>query len=52
MRVVKGGDPDWYVWARSGVVQSERPNDVGFRCVLKLKPASSPAAKGKTKGGK
>jgi formylglycine-generating enzyme required for sulfatase activity len=38
MRVVKGGDPAWHVWARAGVVQSERPNDVGFRCVLKLKP--------------
>jgi len=38
MRVVKGGSPDWSVWARTGVVQSDRPDDVGFRCVLKLKP--------------
>jgi sulfatase modifying factor 1 len=53
MRVVKGGDPDWFVWARSGVVQNEHPNEVGFRCVLKLKPVSSkPAAKEKTKSGK
>ena len=36
-RVVKGGDPDWHVWARAGINQSERPQDVGFRCVLKLK---------------
>jgi sulfatase modifying factor 1 len=38
MRVVKGGDPNWHVWTRAGVVQSEHPNDVGFRCVRKLKP--------------
>jgi formylglycine-generating enzyme required for sulfatase activity len=38
MRVVKGGDPNWFVWARAGVVQTDHPNDVGFRCVLKLKP--------------
>jgi len=38
MRVVKGGDPNWLVWARSGVLQSDHPNEVGFRCVLKLKP--------------
>jgi len=38
-RVVKGGDPNWYVWARAGVTQNEHPNDVGFRCVLKLKPS-------------
>ncbi|MBS0267210.1 MAG: SUMF1/EgtB/PvdO family nonheme iron enzyme, partial [Planctomycetes bacterium] len=37
MRVVKGGDPDWLVWARTGVVQSERAKDLGFRCILKLK---------------
>ena len=53
MRVVKGGDPNWFVWARSGVVQSEHPNDVGFRCVLKLKPVGNgPAAKEKKKSGK
>jgi hypothetical protein len=52
MRVVKGGDPNWFVWARSGVVQSEHPDDVGFRCVLKLKPVGSPAAKDKAKPGK
>lgn len=33
-RVVKGGDPAWRVAFRAGVVQSERPLDVGFRCVL------------------
>ena len=52
MRVVKGGDPNWFVWARSGVAQSEHPNDVGFRCVLKLKPAASPEARGKSKSKK
>jgi formylglycine-generating enzyme required for sulfatase activity len=53
MRVVKGGDPNWFVWARSGAVQTERPSDVGFRCVLKLKPVGSAAgAKDKNKGGK
>lgn len=41
MRVVKGGDPNWYVWARAGIVQSEHPADVGFRCVLKLSPEGS-----------
>jgi hypothetical protein len=50
-RVVKGGDPNWLVWARSGVVQSERPTDVGIRCVLKLKQAGS-GGSGKKKGGK
>lgn len=53
MRVVKGGDPNWHVWTRTGVVQSEHPNDVGFRCVLKLKPAGSgKATKEKKKGSK
>jgi formylglycine-generating enzyme required for sulfatase activity len=52
MRVVKGGDPRWLVWARSGVVQTEHPNDVGFRCVLKLKPAGAAAPATKKKGGK
>ena len=47
-RVVKGGDPNWYVWARAGIPQSEHPHDVGFRCVLKLKPGG----KEKKKGGK
>jgi formylglycine-generating enzyme len=46
LRVVKGGDPNWYVWARTGVAQNDHPNDVGFRCVLKLKP------EGKESGGK
>jgi formylglycine-generating enzyme required for sulfatase activity len=45
-RVVKGGDPNWYVWARTGVGQNEHPDDIGFRCVLKLKP------EGKESGGK
>ncbi len=34
LRVVKGNGPDWSVWARAGVPMSERPVDVGFRCVL------------------
>jgi formylglycine-generating enzyme required for sulfatase activity len=32
-RVVKGGDPAWYVWARGGLALADRPVDVGFRCV-------------------
>lgn len=48
LRVVKGGDPNWYVWARTGLAQTEHPNDVGFRCVLKLKPGGAgPATKDK-----
>lgn len=38
-RVVKGGDPDWFVWARAGGNVNERATDVGFRCVLHPKPA-------------
>ena len=49
MRVVKGGDPTWHVWARAGVIQTERPNDVGFRCVLKLKPTDAKKEKKKSK---
>jgi formylglycine-generating enzyme required for sulfatase activity len=52
MRVVKGGDPDWYVWARAGIVQSEQPKDVGFRCVLKLKPGGGSTGKVKKKSSK
>jgi sulfatase modifying factor 1 len=49
-RVVKGGDPLWRVAARAGVSQTERPEFVGFRCVLASKrsrieeAADSPAA--------
>jgi sulfatase modifying factor 1 len=45
-RVVKGGDPEWRVAFRSGVSQTERPLDVGFRCVLvsRQKKAEEPAA--------
>ncbi|HTI50147.1 MAG TPA: SUMF1/EgtB/PvdO family nonheme iron enzyme [Planctomycetaceae bacterium] len=32
-RVVKGGDRQWFVWAREGLSVSDRPTDVGFRCV-------------------
>ncbi len=53
MRVVKGGDPNWLVWARTGVAQTEHPNEVGFRCVLKLKSAGkAPPAKEKKKPAK
>ncbi len=48
-RVVKGGDPHWHVWARTGVPQNERPNDVGFRCVLKLKPSGGKEKKKSSK---
>jgi hypothetical protein len=49
-RVVKGGDPLWRVSAREGVPQTERPEFVGFRCVLASKrskpeePVDTPAA--------
>jgi formylglycine-generating enzyme required for sulfatase activity len=36
LRVVKGGDPQWRVWKRTGVNVAERPIDIGFRCVLRL----------------
>ncbi|HLJ11169.1 MAG TPA: SUMF1/EgtB/PvdO family nonheme iron enzyme [Planctomycetaceae bacterium] len=49
MRVVKGSVQDWCVWARAAVNQIERPTDVGFRCVLKLKPAGGGAKEKKTK---
>ena len=53
MRVVKGGDPNWFAWARTGIVQVEHPHDVGFRCVLKLKRGGSESApKEKAKGAK
>ena len=38
--VVRGGDGQWHVWVRTGVGLSDRPADVGFRCVLNLKTAS------------
>jgi hypothetical protein len=50
-RVVKGGDPNWYVWARTGVGQNDHVNDVGFRCVLQLKPEGK-EPKGKKKGSR
>jgi membrane protein len=39
------------VSARDGMVQSEHANDVGFRCVLKLKPVGAPGSAKKKKGG-
>lgn len=55
LRVVKGGDPRWAVWVRAGIKQSQRPPDVGFRCVLPAKalsPAetSSSGARGRAQG--
>jgi formylglycine-generating enzyme required for sulfatase activity len=41
-RVVKGGDPQWFVWARSGGNMSDRLPDVGFRCAWRLKTARNP----------
>ena len=52
MRVVKGGDSQWLLSARAGVVQNDHPEDVGFRCVLKLKPAGGGASAPKKKGTK
>lgn len=37
MHVVKGGHPQWYVWARTGVVNTDRSPKVGFRGVLNAK---------------
>jgi formylglycine-generating enzyme len=39
LRVVKGGNEEWFAWARAGINQNERPQDVGFRCVLRLRGA-------------
>ena len=39
-RVVKGNDPNWESWHRSGVNIRERPADVGFRCVLRADPST------------
>lgn len=36
-RVVKGNGPGWNVWHRSGVIQTSKVADIGFRCVLSLK---------------
>lgn len=45
MRVVKGGSADWLACTRAGVPMTDRPKDVGFRCVLNLKPAETPEKK-------
>ncbi len=37
-RVVKGGSPEWFTYVRTGVSGNQRPDDVGFRCVARLKP--------------
>ena len=42
-RVVKGNPAGWEVWAREGLTMNERPPQVGFRCVLRIKGV--PAAK-------
>lgn len=36
-RVVKGNGPGWNVWHRSGVIQTSKVPDIGFRCVVSLK---------------
>lgn len=49
-RVVRGGDAGWRVWVRAGLALTERPPDVGFRCVLPLKfipPESQETGRGK-----
>lgn len=46
LRVVRGGDPEWRVWVRGYASNTERPVDVGFRCVLTFRPAAG-AGKGK-----
>lgn len=37
-RVVKGGNDDWLLTARAGESARQREADIGFRCVLRLKP--------------
>jgi len=44
-KVVKGGATDWRLTRRAGVVSNQRPVDVGFRCVIRLRSA------GKSKPG-
>ena len=41
LRVVKGGDRHWRVWIRAGIGMADRPVDVGFRCVLRLRGSDS-----------
>ncbi|MFM8289434.1 MAG: formylglycine-generating enzyme family protein [Planctomycetaceae bacterium] len=45
-KVVKGGAADWRLTSRVGVVSNQRLPDVGFRCVVRLRP------QGKGKVGK
>lgn len=47
LRVARGGDPEWRVWVRGSASNTERPVDVGFRCVLTFRPTVAP---GKAKG--
>ncbi|MEZ6052959.1 MAG: SUMF1/EgtB/PvdO family nonheme iron enzyme [Planctomycetaceae bacterium] len=35
-RVVKGGGPHWELWHRAGASMVSPPEDVGFRCVLRV----------------
>ncbi len=35
-RVVKGGGPHWELWHRAGASMVSPPDDVGFRCVLRV----------------
>jgi formylglycine-generating enzyme required for sulfatase activity len=37
-KVVKGGATDWRLTNRVGVVSNQRLPDVGFRCVVRLRP--------------
>jgi formylglycine-generating enzyme required for sulfatase activity len=37
LRVVKGSHAGWALWQRAGVPANERPEDVGFRCVVRMK---------------
>ncbi len=45
-RVVKGNGPDWLAWHREGRAMSDRAADIGFRCVLRIKPSATTDAKG------
>jgi hypothetical protein len=40
-RVVKGDGPGWYAWHRTGLEMREKPDDMGFRCVLSIKPVAA-----------
>lgn len=45
-RALRGGAADWSMWQRGHLGMSERKPDVGFRCVLNVKPKPPEPAEG------